>query len=501
MKNSGEKLSHNNIKHDEDVLPTDGEKKNNANYQEEFLKQAKDQISAREKMQKKTDKFFGVGRWIYWLSEDRIEWSSEAYSIFDYPKDSTQKLEDYFFSRVKITESINHNIPSDLFTKATNHKEETYSFKAKGKGRKLISYSSENVFDDAGNIVAIEGMIKDLSDAMIGTIGLDNFFNLSQDLHCIAHVDGYFLKVSPAWIDLLGYTEEELLEKPFMELIHPDDIESTAGSIEELEEQGEVYKFVNRYITKTGEIVHLSWSSRTDPVSNLTFCNAKDITENKLVREQLLSKLNSKDLLLREIHHRVKNNLQIISSILSLQARINHEEVYLRRLYLDSQNRIQSMAAIHEMFYQSEELDKIDFIVYLRKLISDLTNSLFTETNNIDFSIDADSVFVNLDTAVPLGLLINEMVTNSVKHGQDADGNVNINVKVKKKEGNKVFLRIEDKGVNANPNILVEDSEDDIQSLGVLLINSLVDQLDGKIEQVESEVGAIFEITFENKLD
>lgn len=154
------------------------------------------------------------------------------------------------------------------------------------------------------------------------------------------------------------------------------------------------------------------------------------------------------------------------------------------------------MAAIHEMFYQSEELDKIEFGKYLNKLVGDLEISFQSENKSIKFNIDADKIFVNLDTAIPLGLLINEMVTNAMKHGGDEEGKVVIHINMRTLKDNLLEITVGDKGVNRIDNLLSQKGE----SLGVLLINSLVDQIDGEIVQLEDYVGTVFNLIFLNKL-
>lgn len=305
-------------------------------------------------------------------------------------------------------------------------------------------------------------------------------------------MDRTFVKVSPAWTKLLGYSEKEFLSSSFLDYVHPDDLDRSKVTGKELDEQGLMSSFENRYVTKSGEVVYLSWNSQLDLETQLAFCTARDITQSKLAQNELLSDLSEKDLLLREIHHRVKNNLQIISSLLSLQAGANAEEDQLTHLYEDSQNRIKSMAAIHEMFYQSEQLDKIEFGEYLDKLISDLSKSITSNQKSIELNLNVESVYVNLDTAIPLGLLINEIVTNSIKYGADNEGQVKIFVELEVIEKNKLQLIIGDGGSNGPKDILNQDGD----SLGMMLINSLVDQINGEITQLNEFPGTVYKLIF-----
>jgi len=364
------------------------------------------------------------------------------------------------------------------------------------KKTKLVSFTSTPIKDENNEIIGFKGFVKDLTDQLTGKKGLDNFFNLSYDLHCIVHSSKRFIKVSPAWTRLLGYTEEELLSQSYLAFVHPDDLEKTNLSLDELNEISRGATFENRYISKSGKVVHLSWNSYHDEETQLAYATARDVTKSKLAQDEILSDLSAKELLLREIHHRVKNNLQIISSLLSLQAGANGEHIQLTELYEASQNRINAMAAIHEMFYQSEELDKIEFGKYLDKLVDDLVTSFHSENKKIDINIDSDIVYVNLDTAIPLGLLINELVTNSMKHGGDKHENVEVFIKMKSLKDDQLEITIGDNGTKGLANILNQN----VESLGILLINSLVEQIDGEIKQLEDCEGTVFSLKFVNKM-
>lgn len=348
------------------------------------VEEYKEKLDEIDRRIKKTEKFINVGKWAFDFINNTLSWSAETYKIFDYPESFTGSLQEFYYSCVD--ESTRTRLP-DYSKKLRTVKEDTImnqSIITPQGAKKLLSFSSTPVLNEAGEIIGAEGLVKDLSDKIVGGQALDNFFSLSYDLHCIVHPDRYFVKISPAWTKLLGYSEQELLSRSYMDFIHPDDIDNTDNIVEVLNDKGSVFMFENRYIAKSGEVVFLEWNSQTDPESELTYCNAKDVTKTKFDKEALLNDLSNKELLLREIHHRVKNNLQIISSLLSLQAGVNHDEDRILKLYEDSKNRIHSMAAIHEMFYQSEELDKIEVGSYLDKLIGDLSQSYSVKNKSIN---------------------------------------------------------------------------------------------------------------------
>jgi len=434
-----------------------------------------------------------IGSWIYYFEDRLLEWSDEAFKIFECPKDYEGRLVDFYMLSIDANTAARIPDMKKVFSGPNENAIMNQTIITHNNNKKILSFSSNPIYSDSCEMIAIKGHVKDLTDKVIGLNGLDNFFDLSFDLHCIVSKDTYFVKISPAWSELLEYSEKELLSRSYLELVHPDDIPETISQIGNLEETGINEEFENRYVTKSGDTVYLSWHTQIDPDTDLAYCTARDVTKARLAKEELLSDLSEKELLLREIHHRIKNNLQIISSLLSLQAGVNSEEEHLIQLYQDSQNRIKSMASIHEMFYQSEELDKIEFGRYVNKLIGDLTTSFVTRDKKIEFSLNVDTVYVNLDTAIPLGLIINEVVTNSIKHGGDTLGNINIFVSLDFIEEG-LQLIIGDHGVNSLENTLSESAE----SLGVMLINSLVEQIDGQIEQLSNCEGTVYKLIFSN---
>jgi PAS domain S-box-containing protein len=213
---------------------------------------------------------------------------------------------------------------------------------------------------------------------------------------------------------------------------------------------------------------------------------------SKMIAEnQIKDSLEEKEVLLREIHHRVKNNMQIISSLLSLQsAYLNNKQ--LQDILKESQNRVKSMALIHEKLYQSEGLAKINFSEYIRNLTYDLFSSYATDTN-IKLNLEIPELSLDIDTAIPCGLIINEIVTNSLKYAfPDAiEGNISINLKT---EDEKIILSITDDGVGLSENFDLKKTK----TLGLRLVKTLVRQIDGSLE-LHRNNGTEFDIKFPNK--
>jgi PAS domain S-box-containing protein len=202
--------------------------------------------------------------------------------------------------------------------------------------------------------------------------------------------------------------------------------------------------------------------------------------------EKVRESLQEQKLLLREIHHRVKNNLQIISSLLNLQSQYMEDEE-TQKIFLESKNRVKSMALIHEKLYRSSSLAHVNFEDYVESLVESLIYSYMDVSANIQTEIDLNGICLNIDTAIPCGLIINELVSNSLKHAfQNSQGTIKIEMKGL---NGKYLLKVCDDGVGFPKEIDFKNTE----TLGMQLINSLVIQLDGNIEQVNSS-GTCFKI-------
>jgi PAS domain S-box-containing protein len=216
---------------------------------------------------------------------------------------------------------------------------------------------------------------------------------------------------------------------------------------------------------------------------------ALDVTERRRVEEQIHVSLREKETLLQEIHHRVKNNLQVISSLLRLQsARV--DDPHTLSVLTESRGRVRSMALVHEMLYQSENLARVDFGAYVRNLTGYLIRAYRTSSTRVALRSDVQDVTLGIDLAVPCGLVINELVSNALKHGFPGDREGEITIKMRA-DPDTITLVVSDDGVGL-PNGLEWQRAD---SLGLQLVVMLVEQLEGVIE-LDSSAGTVFRITF-----
>ncbi|NQY28966.1 MAG: CHASE domain-containing protein [Flavobacteriaceae bacterium] len=219
--------------------------------------------------------------------------------------------------------------------------------------------------------------------------------------------------------------------------------------------------------------------------------NYNIILEKKIFdRTNRLIKINNqKDTLLKEIHHRVKNNMQAIKSLIGLQARyINDEKV--KELFQNTKNRINSMAMVHEMLYHTEDVSKINGKAYILNLINELIYSYKTYNDDVKLIESMDDIKLNIDTSIPLGLIITEIITNTLKYGGNHNSII-INVELKVSEDSQYEMIISDNG----PGFELPKKED-ISSLGLRLIFRLISQLNGEIIKVDNVSGVMYKIIF-----
>ncbi len=219
---------------------------------------------------------------------------------------------------------------------------------------------------------------------------------------------------------------------------------------------------------------------------------SRDITDIKETQIKLEQALQDKDMLMKEIYHRVKNNLMVISSLLNLQSRyIKDEEA--RGIFKESQERAHSMALIHERLYRSTDLKHIDFGDYIRTLSTDLFRTYVADPARVQLELEVEDVMIDINTAIPLGLIINELVSNSMKHAFPKGKSGKIRVKFKE-DDNLCVLEVSDTGVGFPSDI----EPDQTDSLGLQLVTSLTQQIGGELE-LERSPETTFRITFEEK--
>lgn len=309
----------------------------------------------------------------------------------------------------------------------------------------------------------------------------------------IVYQGAHFVYVNPSTVRLFGYSETELLGMHFWEWAHPDQREMVMnrGMARQRGEQVPA-QYENRFVKKNGEegwvIVSAgSIEYQGKPAGIATFV---DITETKRAEERISAALAEKVVLLKEVHHRVKNNLQIISSLLDLQSESLRDGETLG-IFRESQNRIQAMALIHQKLYQSESFTFIDLREYIEELSRYLYSASVKDPDLIHLTIEAGEVSLGMDEAIPCGLIINELISNSLKHAfpEGRSGEISIRCGI---EDGWIVLAVSDTGIGLPLGLDAGCTE----TLGLQLVTMLVKQLRGRITVGREQAGTVFFITF-----
>ncbi len=319
-------------------------------------------------------------------------------------------------------------------------------------------------------------------------------FEKSPNLAVLLGKNGVILDVNNATTKLAGLTKKDLIGKNFsnLEIMFSEDMDFHLDKINNLLNGENIEPFESQVIDKNGNIhlvlVHLTAVMKDEKIVYILGIGS-DITEQKMAENEIRSSLKEKEILLTEIHHRVKNNMQIISSLLNLQKNYVEGTESLNILK-ESQNRVKSMAMIHEKLYKSNTLTHINIADYIQDLVSDLFYSYKAEEKMINRIIEIEDIEFNIETAIPCGLILNELISNCLKYSFPSGRTGEVYISLKLKDDNYELI-VKDNGIGLPDDIDYKNTD----SLGLQLVNSLIDQIDGEIELDRSH-GTEFKITF-----
>jgi PAS domain S-box-containing protein len=354
------------------------------------------------------------------------------------------------------------------------------------------------VRDETGRLRGFAKVMRDITEQKKAEEQLKQqaqLLELAQDIIMVRGLDGRISFWNDAASETYGWSKAEALGRAGYELLHtvfPEPLSNIEAVV-----------FVqNRW---EGELVHtrrdgtqltvwsrwaLQFDSRGKPVCILEINS--DVTARKRADEQIRASLREKEVLLKEIHHRVKNNLQVIASLLSLQSEHITDSQVLAMLE-EMNNRVRSIAAIHEMLYGSADLSRIDFAGYLNTIARDLMSFFSDRASKVQVKVDSDPIFLDITKAAPCGLIVNELLTNCFKHAfpDNREGVITVSFRSPDEE---CVLEISDNGVGMPEKLDPQSAT----SMGLQLLGLLVEQLQGKLE-IDRSSGTRFTITFAPK--
>lgn len=440
-----------------------------------------------------------VGSWKWNMATDEAEWSDEMYRIYGVTKESfypsnknvsqTVILEDL----PKLEKGVESLLKNKIF--------EPFEFRIKrpsGEIRNVYIIALELGEKGSENENIIFGVTQDITkqkqieeDNLKAKINLGNIEKALNNAQKLAHIGSWLFNIDSQKIEwseetfhIWGYDPEHGVPdfKTMVERIHPDDRDLFLSSVNKAITHGTPYEIEHRIclpnleqkiaiaicqpvIGNQGEVISLAGTSQ-------------DITELKKTEEKIRKSLKEKEILLRELYHRTKNNMQVISSMLSMRSLYSQNEE-IKTLLEETKNKILGMALVHEKLYQSNDLSRIDLKVYLIELVELLKNNLLIESANIQIFTEMDEVNANIDTAIPCGLVVNELFTNAVKHAFPNGRKGVIKIQMSKSEQDEILISVTDNGIGFPDSIDIKNTE----SYGLEAIVMLSElQLGGRLE-------------------
>jgi len=346
------------------------------------------------------------------------------------------------------------------------------------------------VFNDISERKRAEGDLRRMNaflDSIVENIPNMIFLKDARELR--------FVRFNRAGEDLLGYSREDMLGKSDYDFFPKEQADLFTGrdrevlrgkALVETQEESIQTRHKGARTLHTQKVPILDASGEPEYLLGIS----EDITERKRAEEQVLISLREKDVLLQEIHHRVKNNMQVISSLFNLQAGHAGYEKY-RGIFKEAQTRIRSMSLVHEKLYQSGHFSRIDFGGYIKSLAVHLVQVYRPQRGLIRLETDFDEVTLDISSAMPCGLLLNELISNALKHAFPDNRAGVVRIGLKRGPGGRIEIRVADDGIGLPADLDFRKAE----SFGLQIVNLLVGQLDASIELDRSN-GTAFTVTF-----
>jgi PAS domain S-box-containing protein len=454
-------------------------------------KHAEEELRLKQYQLSEAQRITHIGSWGTDFKTGEVTWSDEMYRIYGVSPDTFEVTVEAFVKLIH---------PDDQaamlrWIKATfsGKKEPELDFRIllpDGSVR-FIRGSGEAFFDETGNLIRTIGTAQDITERKRAELEYKTILSTALDGFYVTDSQGRILDVNDSYCSMTGYSRNELLNMRIKDIEAAETEEIILQRIAKIIKVG-WDRFETRHKCKDGRIVDIEASVNYMGVgSGKFFVFMRDVTERKHAEDQIKASLEEKGILLREIHHRVKNNMQIISSLLNLQAGYIEDKKYLE-MFKESQNRIYTMSLVHEKLYRSKDFTKINFKDYIHNLANGVFQSYSGMSSNILLNLNIENVELGIDSAIPCGLIINELVTNSLKYAFPDEKKGEIKIVLVNINGNEYELTVSDNGIGIPEDLDFRKTE----TLGLHLVSSLAEyQLSGKIKLDRSR-GTEFSIRF-----
>jgi len=460
------------------------------------LSTVNDELKRRDELLHQTQALAQVGSFDYDYITDRLQWSDELSKIlgcdpagFDRPIEGLLEclhLDDRSRARSVVATAIANRQP--------------FSFEARvvrPDGSARIVRSQGRVFaDEHQHIVRIAGYVQDITDQEHAEEARQRLVHLvesSADAIFALTLEGRIQTWNAAASRIFGYAADEVVGKHASMLVPEPHVEHLQDMLAAVRAGQTRAHYEMRHRRRDGSEFDASvtMSVILDDEGRLVGLSKvlRDITDQKLAEQRMLASLREKEILLREIHHRVKNNLQVITSLLNLQVE-RVSSAAARTALTESQDRIRSMALVHQLLYKSKDLAHIDFLEYLRGVVESLVRSYRGEQRAVQSSVGGVQIQLDIDRAIACGLIVTELVTNALRHAfpPGRSGHIAVNVSVR---DDQIVLVVSDDGVGLPEQVKLDASP----TFGLQIARALTQQLEGTID-IDTRYGTAYEIKF-----
>lgn len=467
-----------------------------------------------------------IGKMVYWeydIEKDFFTFDDQFYALYGTSADkeggNRMSSAEYAnrFVPVEEQELVGIEVAKALETDDPDFSSTIGHWMIRGDGeRRFIIVRIRVRFDENGKKIGTRGVNQDITELKIAEDALaesdqrlKDIIDFLPDATFTIDTEGRVISWNQAIEQMTGIWAEEMLGKgnyeyslPFYRDRKPMLIDLVNASETEIRNYYSKFTRNGQVITAENEVnirgkPIIIWGKAVPLYDNKgklvgAIETIRDVTDFRDAQKKLKKSLDEKEMLLKEIHHRVKNNLMVISSLLELESRYIKDKAVLG-VFKESQNRAKSMAYIHERLYRSTDLKRIDFGDYIQSLGEDIYETYVIDPDRIKLNLKVEEVMVDINTSVPLGLIVNELLTNSMKYAFPGDRSGEIELEFSC-SGDEYLLRVADNGVGFPEDLDYKNSS----SLGLQLVTSLTEQINGKISLLNKN-GTEFKITFKEQ--